>query len=85
MNVASAHTSALAVTERPQERVCADLVDRPQRRRPSLFQNQPWKRSCEPEGGSPGLERAMSGSKSLSSMSAAASALRAIIMISELR
>ncbi len=50
-----------------------------------MFQNQLSKRACEPEGGSPGLERAMSGSNSLSSMSAAVSALRAIIMISELR
>jgi hypothetical protein len=56
-----------------------------QRRCESLFQSQDWRCSLEIESGSPGLERAMSGSKSLSSMRAAASALRAIIMISELR
>ena len=66
-------------------RVEPNPVDRSQRRVSSLFQNQPSKRSCKPKGGSPALERAMSGSKSLSSMSVAASALRAIIMISELR
>ena len=56
-----------------------------QRKNASLSQSQLWKRSPPPEGGSPGFERAMSGSNSRSSNSAASRRLRAIIMISELR
>ena len=53
--------------------------------RVSLSQNQLLKRSCVPDGGSPGFEWAMSGSNRRFSNNAAASGLRAIIMISELR
>ena len=56
-----------------------------QRKYVSLSHSQLSRRSRVPEGGSPGFERAMSGSNSRSSSSAAASGLRAIIMISELR
>ena len=51
----------------------------------SLSHSQLSKRSRVPDGGWPRFERAMSGSKRRSSNSAAASGLRAIIMISELR
>ena len=58
---------------------------RPHRKYVSLSHNQLPSPSRTPEGGLPGCERAMSGSKSRFSKSAAVSALRAIIMISELR